>query len=207
MIGLFYLLIIISLIFIQTIIADNCVNSNILNKLNVGQCLVSSNQKYSACLRSDGRLCLTSSYFAEWCTASTSPSPSYMLVGTAGLTFYNSFGSVYYTIQSTDYLGVNSHDLLLQDDGNLVLYPSGDHLSGAVWACSWVGCSYQSSCSCYDIAYSHPPGCPSSCDQVCHPISLYPSLRPTRSPTVQPTLAPTTIIPSKIFFFPILDFP
>jgi hypothetical protein len=119
---------------------------------------------------------VTSSYFPEWCTAGSSLDPDFMTVGTTGLTFYDRRGVVYHTIQSTDrYSNSNSHDLLMQDDGNLVLYLQGNTDSGAVWACNWDSCIYHSSCSCYDAIHY---GCVYNCDQTCHAITPPPTQSP-----------------------------
>lgn len=180
--------------------AANCISSaTTYPYLTAGFCLTSSNQIYTACLHREGKLCISSARYPEWCLGKDWPDAGYIRVLPTGFSFYDNSNHVYYTVTSSDSSYSNKHELLLQDDGNLVLYPynaQGNYNSGAVWAASDYGSPYSIANSC----------CCNSCDQMCHattvPVNPPPtqppgiSSAPSTRPVSAPTIAPSPSLPS-----------
>jgi hypothetical protein len=182
----FILLFVFNSIILQKLcLADNCLHNN--ERLFPGYCLTSTSTMYKFCYQSDGNACISNSNGPTWCLANvvlTQYPDRFALESDGNIAAYGYDPIVHnlvsYWQTNSAYSDSNqavSQYLIMQDDGNLVLYPS----SGAYhWAC-----------------YFHTPSCPlttvpnPSTNQICNNNFFVSSQAPTKFPTFSPTLDPT----------------
>ena len=94
------------------------------NVLYSGECIYSENLRYRACYKPDGTFCVENTVSSPWCLPSVAEYPYVVVVTEKGLQFMDKYLNFYDFYPTQNQVSCPSCKLLMNNDGNLVFFPS-----------------------------------------------------------------------------------